>query len=169
MRWLAVLLVVAGCGYSFVAPGLPPALGVTAVTEFSNDTTQAGLGHDCTEALRDRVMSGGNPGVAASGEGYVVVVGRVTSLTERPVAAGAGGVDMALEVSVAVRVVRRDGSVLYDGEVRGVDSARATPEPIGAAQTRAVGARRACEEAMDELVELLGDAIAATETDAGHP
>jgi hypothetical protein len=166
---LAVLALSAGCGYGFVASGLPPELGPMAITEFSNDTTQAGLGHACAGSLRDRLGVGGNPGMASADDARLVVIGRVTGLRENPLALGAGGVDMELEVTVAVRVVGAGGAVLYDDEVRGVDSARASAGAGASSLARSAAARRACADAMNILVDDLDDAIDGMEGPRGEP
>ncbi len=163
------LALLSGCGYGFVAAGSPQVLGVVAITEFSNDTAEVGLGHDCAATLRDRLGTGVNPGVASAEAADLVVVGRVSHVVERPLALASGGVDLELEVTVAVRAVNADGDLVYEGEVRGVDAVRSGRGAGAAHLARGAGARRACRDAMDTLVDELRDAARYQEVRRGQP
>lgn len=163
----AATLSASGCGYRFVGTGVEPSWGRLAVTEFANDSTEIGLGHACTASLRDRLGTGANPGGAGADDARLVVLGRVRQLSTSSSTVAADGVEERIEVVVGVRVVGSDGAVLYDGEVRGIDSARASSVSGIASRARALGARRACDDAMDDLLDEL--AQAGLESAGGNP
>jgi outer membrane lipopolysaccharide assembly protein LptE/RlpB len=149
---------VSACGYGFVAMGAAAVSRTIVVAQFENETTQVALGHDCAEALRDRLAS---PSSVSRDSADVAVLGRVISVEERPISLSDDGVGVETQVvvTVQVRAVAAGGPVLYDGEVTGEEFARTARSGAGTSAARQRAARGACGVAMDRLVDALVDAL----------
>ncbi|MFH1146390.1 MAG: LptE family protein [Pseudomonadota bacterium] len=117
---LLVVLVLTGCGYHFAGQGSPFAseLKTIAIPIFENQTAETGFESLITTQLVSQFSSRGRLRVASMEKADLILEGRIAAINARDVAFTGSylGIERRVAVTLAARVVARDGRRLWEGQ-----------------------------------------------------